>query len=340
MSDLTLRPAEPDDSEALADLFARVFPDNPKADPAILRWQFWDNPAGRAASWVFEDPAGELVSHFAVLPVRAQLDGQPILAAKPADAATLPAHRGEGLMGRAAQAVSEECRERGIPVTICLPNPQARGALGKIGMVEVAPVRAYVAALDDDWLSERFSLPGPLAKLLRQVAFRSPDPGGARRVDLPPDGLDDLWAVTARAVPNGIVHDERWWQWRYVRRPDGDYRYYESRDDGTLTAAAATLTREAFGGRFVHILDVQARSAAAAGEVLGAALRDGDADGAATIALPGTHVARLVRTAGLRRLPRALEPNEQILGLLHNDPAIGDLRDRRWSVAWTDLDHL
>lgn len=340
MSDLHLRPADPDDSEALAGLLDRVFPDNPKADPAVLRWQFWDNPAGRAASWVFEDADGRLVSHFAVLPVRARLDGRPITAAKPADAATLPEHRGQGLMGRAARAVFEECRERDIPVTICLPNPQARGALRKIGMVEVAPVRAYVAPLDDGWLADRFGLPRMVAAGLRRAAFRLPDPGSARRVDRPPEGLDDLWAVTEQEVPNGIVHDARWWEWRYARRPSGDYRYYERRDADTLVAAATTTVRESFGGRFVHVLDVQARDGPSAREVLGRALRDDEADGAATIGLPGTRVARLVGSAGLRRLPRVLEPNEQILGLMHNDPDVGDLSDRRWSVAWTDLDHL
>ncbi len=339
MSEPRLRRAGPRDTDALAALFDAVFPDNPKADPAVLRWQFWDNPFGRAASWVFDD-GGELVCHFAVLPVPARLDARPITAAKPADAATLPAYRGQGLMGRAANAVFAECAERGIPVTLCLPNRLARGALGKIGMVEVAPVRAYVAALDDAWLAERFAVPRRLAGLVRRAVFRLPDVGRAREVGQPPDQLDALWAVTAEHVPNGVVHDAAWWRWRYVERPGGDYRFFEVRDTARLLAAAATTTREAFGGRFVHVLDLQAVHAAAARQVVGAALADTDAVGVATIALPWTRIAELVRSAGLRLLPRRLEPAEQILGLFHNDPSLGDLSDRQWSVAWTDLDHL
>ena len=55
-----VRRATPDDAEAVAALIGEVFPANPKADPAVLRWQYWDNPFGAPSSWVVED-AGRLV---------------------------------------------------------------------------------------------------------------------------------------------------------------------------------------------------------------------------------------------------------------------------------------
>lgn len=337
---MTLRPAGPEDTDALVALLAAVFPDNPKADPAVLRWQFWDDPFGRAASWVVEDD-GRLVCHFAVLPVPARLDGRDVTAAKPADAATLPSHRGLGLMGAAARAVAEECRDRGLPVTICLPNPRARGPLRRIGMVEVAPVRALVAPLDDAWLARRFALPTAAARLLRRTAFRLGTPDGATAVDAPPDDLDDLWEATAATVPAGIVHDAAWWRWRYVDRPGGRYRFHVRRRRGRLVAAAASVVRDAYGGPFLHLLDVQAREEEDARAVVAAACADApEAVGVATIGLAGTAVTRRAQAAGLRLLPRRLEPAEQVLGLVHNDPTVGDLRDRRWSVSWTDLDHL
>ena len=340
MTELELRPAGPDDTDALCALIGRIFPDNPKADPAVLRWQFWDNPFGRAASWVMTD-GDRLVCHFAVLPVPARLDGRRVTAAKPADAATDPDYRGQGLMGRTARAVFEECAERDIPVTICLPNFRARGALRKIGMAEVAPVRAYVLPLDDGWLADRFRLPRPIARAVRATVFSRRTVAGGRQVDAPPEGLDELWRATAAQVPNGVVHDAAWWRWRYVDRPGGTYRFHEVRRDGRLVAAAVSTVRDAFGARFVHLLDLQATGAAEARAVMTAALDEPDgAVGAATIAMPDTRIARLAGACGFRRLPRRLEPNEQILGLFHNDPSLGDLTDRDWTVTWTDLDHL
>lgn len=338
--DLLLRRATPADTEALVRLLATVFGGNPKADPAVLHWQFWENPFGRAASWVVED-AGRLVCHFAVLPVPGRIDGRPTTLAKPADAATLPSHRGRGLMGIAASQVFAECRERGIPVTVCLPNERARGALRKVGMVEIAPVRAYVAPLDADWLATRFGFPRPAARAARRLLSGLGEAGDAHAATEPPHDLDVLWEATADAVPNGIAHGERWWRWRYTERPGASYRFHVLRSSGRLEAAAASLLREAYGGPFLHLLDVQARSDAAARQVVAAATADTpEAVGVATIALPGTRPARLARAAGLRALPRRLQPHEQVLGLVHNDPGVGALTRGPWTVSWTDLDHL
>lgn len=338
-----LRPAGPDDTGALVELLATVFPDNPKADPAVLRWQFWDDPFGRAASWVVEE-AGQLVCHFAVLPVPARIGGRAVTAAKPADAATRPSHRGRGLMGRAAAAVFAECRERDIPVTICLPNLRARGALRKVGMVEVAPVRAYVAALEDRWLASRFRLPVAAARTARRSLFRLGAPAGAVGIDAPPDDLDALWTLTAAGIPNGIAHGADWWRWRYVDRPGGSYRFHELRRGGQLDGVCASVVKDAYGGPFLHLLDVQARDEDAARAVVAAAADEaaaaGGAVGVATIGIPGTRASELVTAAGLRMLPRRLQPHEQVLGLVANDPAVGDLTGAAWSVSWTDLDHL
>ncbi len=108
-----------------------------------------------------------------------------------------------------------------------------------------------------------------------------------------------------------------------------------------MVAATATTVRDAFGARFVHVLDLQAVDVAAARAVMAAALDDPQgAVGAATIGLPHSRLARLVRLCGFRRLPALLEPNRQMLGVFDNG-AETDVLDRRyWTVAWADLDHL
>ncbi len=179
MSGLELRPAGPDDTGALCELFRRNFPHNPKAAPDVLRWQYWDNPFGRAASWVMVD-GDQVVCHFAVLPLPGRLAGRPATVGNTADAATDPAYRRSGLMGRTARAALDECARRGIQVAVSFPNVNSRGALRQIGMREVANVRAYVLPLDEQWLGDRFPLPtvlaGPAARL---VFHRRRTSGGA-----------------------------------------------------------------------------------------------------------------------------------------------------------------
>lgn len=337
--DLVLRPAGPDDTEALCELIGAVFPDNPKRDPNVLRWQFWDNPEGHAVSWVAERD-GRLVSHFAVLPVPATIAGRAGRLAKPADAATLPEAQGRGLMGRLAREVFTACADRDIPITMCLPNFRARGALEKIGMVEVARLRAYVRPLDDRWVASRAHVPASLVGIGRRVVFGGlADPAG-ERVDDVPDGIDELEARTRRVHATGVVHHAAWWRWRYLDAPF-DYRIHELREGGRLVAAAASRVRDGYGARFVNLLDLVADSDDAARRLLACVAEDReDAVGIATLALPGSRIAALARTGGLRPLPARLEPQPVILGLFANDPTVPAPPATSWEIAWCDHDHV
>lgn len=337
--DLTLRPAGPDDTEALCELIGAVFPDNPKRHPDVLRWQFWDNPEGHAVSWVAERD-GHLVGHFAVLPVPATIAGRRSRLAKPADAATLPEAQGRGLMGRLAREVMAACAERDIPITMCLPNFRARGALEKIGMEQVTRLRAFVRPLDDRWVASRTHVPAALVGLGRRVVFGGlPAPEGDR-VDAVPDGIDALEARTRRIGATGVVHHAAWWQWRYLDAPF-DYRIHELREDGRLVAAAASRVRDGYGARFVNLLDLVADSDEAAARLVARVAEDReDAVGMATLTVPGSQLARAARAVGMRPLPSRLEPQPVILGVLHNDPEVPTPPPGSWEIAWCDHDHV
>lgn len=49
---------------------------NPKVDPDVMRWQYFENPFGSAVGWVWEDD-GEVVCHLPGSPSRCSLgDGR------------------------------------------------------------------------------------------------------------------------------------------------------------------------------------------------------------------------------------------------------------------------
>lgn len=358
---LELRRAEAEDTAEVCALIGAVFPDNAKADPGILTWQYRDNPFGPPSAWVVTDGAA-IVAHYAAFSLPARVAGEAATVLKSADAATLPAYRGRGLFPAMVRAVTADARERGLPVTLYSPaNPSSARPLLREGMLPIARVPVHVAPLDDGWLAGRFHLPRVAAGVLRRTVFRgaatatassppssppsnpiSNPTGGAEEVDGVPEGLDGLWATTSQQMDSGVVHDAAWWRWRFVARPGGRYRLFEHRDAaGALTAACAVSVKDAFGGRFVYVLDLQAISPEAARAVLaaaGAAVEG--ASGIAAIALPGSRLARIVTSAGLRRLPRRLEPNPFTFGVLPSELSRGDLADRDWTLSWCDLDHV
>lgn len=343
MSDgLVLRAAGRDEDAALRAVVAGAFPDNPKSRPEITRWQYWDNPFGPTRAWVWDD-AGAVVACYTAYPVPMVLGGRRTIAGLGVDAAILPSHQGRRLFTPLSRALYADCGRHGMPLTICYPNANSTVGITKAGWQPIARLRTHVLAFDDAWLAGRFHLPRPAARAARAAAFRIPSAGGlvAEEVNGVPDGIDGLWEQVAPTVQYGVVRDAAWWRWRYAQHPDAPYRFFEVRRAGRLVGAAVTLAREAFGGRFLNVLELLTVDVAAARALTRAvAAGAGDAVGAALIALPGSPLDALAPQAGFRRLPQRLEPKPVMFGAVPNDGSIPEPATLAWSVAWGDLDHI
>lgn len=342
MSGPVLRAAGPDDDEAIAACIAASFPHNPKADVDVLRWQYRANPFGPTCSWVWDD-GGDIVAHYSAFAMPGVVGGRRVLLANAVDAAIAPSHQGRRLFTPLARALYDDCAAQGLPVALCFAtNDIALRGVAKAGWREVAQLRAMVSAFDDRWLARRFHLPRPLAAAARKVAFdRGPGPTG-RVVDEPPAGLDELWARVSGPVGYGVVRDSAWWRWRYAGAPAGHgYRYVEVRDGDRLTGAAVVRSQERFGGRFAFLLELLADGDTAAGALLRAVPHvDPDAVGAVTLVVEGSVQHAMARAAGLRPLPRRLEPHPARFGTVditghHPDAVTGG-----WHLGWGDLDHV
>lgn len=359
---LVLRRADEADDGAIRALLARSYPDNPKADAAYTRWQYWANPFGPTRSWVWAEPGGRVVAHWSAVAVPLWLDGHPATGAKGVDIATDPDWRGLGLFSALARRLIADCREAAVPALLSHPNPSSAPAVVRAGARQVARVPVWVRPLDPGWLADRLRLPVPAARAVARGGFRPRSTAGATGVRVeevadPPADVNQLWTTVASPRRYGVARDAAWWRWRYADRPHRPYRILEARtartggaDGGALRAAAVTTVRSAVGGRFAHVLEWMAADAAAAAAI-GAALAEGggsggDAgvDGAVVAALPGTDLARQARRAGFRRLPRALEPRPLrfvVAGGVASDPHANDrLAEAPWSFAWGDVDHL
>lgn len=338
---LVLRSAGADEDAELRAVVAGAFPDNPKVRAEITRWQWWDNPFGSTRAWVWDD-AGQVVACYIAYPLPVLLAGRPSTAGLGVDAAILPSHQGRRLFRPLSEALYADCGAHGMPVTICYPNANSTVGITKAGWRPIARLRTHVLPLDDAWLADRFHLPRLAAVAARRTAFRTGATGlRAAEVGSVPEDIDALWSQVAPTVSYGVVRDAAWWRWRYAQHPDAPYRFFEVRRGGQLVGAAVALSREAFGGRFLNLLEMLTVDVEAARALTAAiaAAPDG-AVGAALVAAPGSALDRLAPRAGFRRLPERLEPKPLLFGAVPNDGTVPDPAAVPWSVAWGDLDHI
>jgi predicted N-acetyltransferase YhbS len=341
-SEPVLRAATPADDEGVAACIGAAFPDNPKSRLDVLQWQYRANPFGPSPTWVWEDD-GRIVAHYTAYPVPYLLDGARTRAGFAVDAAVVPSHQGRGLFTPLARALYDDCASKGMPLAVCYAsNPIAMRGVAAAGVHWFPRLRTLVLAVDDAWLGRRFHLPTAVAGLVRRAAFRPGSGPDGIEIDGPPDGIGALWerTVAAGGIRNGVDRGGAWWQWRYAASPLGPYRYFELRRGDALAAAAVVSSREDFGGRFGYLLELLADDAAAARAVLRAAAgRLVGISGLATIAVDRGPLHRIATAAGMRTLPRRLEPKGAWYGCVDTTERSAPL-DGSWHIGWGDLDHL
>ncbi len=322
-------------------LVATCFDDDPKADPAVAAWQWWDGPGGDPATFMIRDASTACdVAHFTVFNVPGRWDGEPVLIGKSADAATLPEARGKRLFGHLIRASTEAATETGAPVSLYAPsNPASRAALDREGFVAVAPLDAFVLPVDGQAVSRTTHLPRRLTDRLAARAARRRLTRDRSIVVTPttrlPDDLDALVASNAATV-DGVVRDSAFWRWR-VARPGAEYAIWRA-DRGGRTCGFAVVLRRAMVGVPTDCVLGWAGGADGLAAIIAALHRSTDASMVAGVGIVGTPSADALAGAGLVRVPRRLLDEQPTVGLI--GPGARPVDPATFDLQWVDLDNV
>lgn len=336
---MKLRRAGPADTHAICEFLGEVFEENPKTDPEVLTWQYWDNPFGSALVWIIE-VEGRIVSLYSAIPIPMLIGGKVSRGALGVDGATAASHRRRGLYEKTAFAAFSDCCNQGMRVMFAIRSATPLPMHQWKTSIRAGPLRLFVWPIDEDWTARRLRLTPELFRPFRRLAFPRTEPLG-ERVPGPPVGIDELWKEVASDYPFGVVRDEAWWRWRYAGHPASPYRYWESRRGAQLRAAAVTIDRDSMGGRFVYVMELLAADREGARVVVSTMVSQSeDFSGIAMIALPGSAPAVSASAAGLRKVPRRLEAHPAELFIRDTCLESHGPASAPWSVTWGEFDYL
>lgn len=131
----------------LADAGALLRSVFPKAGFSVdfLRWQYVDNPDGKAVGFNARTPEGSLAAHYATIPIHARVNGTEERGLLSLNTATHPHHGGKGLFTRLAKATYGKAADQGYGFVVGVANAAStHGFVTKLGFQSVGPLRAMV----------------------------------------------------------------------------------------------------------------------------------------------------------------------------------------------------
>lgn len=343
MTDAILRRGSEADAAGICQLLARTFPDNAKSNEAILRWQYFASPYGDSVIMVM-DADGEIVGAYTSIRYPAKVDGELTQVGLGIDAAIDRSHQARGNFGPMASALYSATGEAGMPLTVCYPNQNSVKGITRVGWQEIGLLRTHLLPLDTEFYAKRSGLPRFAVSIGRRaLKLRLPAIGYVVSESREPDAeVDGLWTALEPGVRNGVIRDQRWFQWRYADRPGPSvYRYFAVRRRGELCGVAVTTVREQDGADFVFLLELMATNAAAGRSLVHEIAKSaGPVAGVILATLPGTSTSDLAKLSGLRLVPQRFEPKQLHFGVVDNLALERDRRAERWTLGWGDLDHV
>ncbi len=107
-----------------------------------LKWQYVDNPAGQVIGFnAFS--SGELIAHYACIPVLCNLNGIESRGLLSLNTATHPDHQGKGLFTKLANKTYDKAIENGFEFVVGVANANSSpGFINKLGFQLVGPLDA------------------------------------------------------------------------------------------------------------------------------------------------------------------------------------------------------
>lgn len=298
MTELTIRPLETDDLEALYELLATSL-----GTPTFTSWEsYWPwkherNPFGCSPCLVAE-AGGELVGLRAFMRWDWHAGQERLRAVRAVDTVTRPDWRGQGVFTRLTTELLERARRDGIELVFNTPNTTSGPGYLKMGWCTVTSVPVLMA---------------PARPLSRRLGRRATTPsdegeptglptvaGLLERSDLETLLLD--WSRDRRLhTPRGLDY----LRWRYADVPGIRYHAAWSRDGA---AAVILRSRRRRGLAEIGISELflaPGRASVGAGAALLRELRRTlDSDYLAAVAARGTPERRALLRAGFLPLPK------------------------------------
>jgi GNAT superfamily N-acetyltransferase len=200
------------DTDDVAQLIREMIPG--VAADARLDWLYYNNPAGRALTWIATE-RGELAGCTSYFPWRVWLDGREMLCAIGGDGYVRPQFRRRGLGALLHDAARDGMKRAGIGCMYGAPGAMNVTALKHGGSREVGHVARWARPLRGAALGVRHAV---LDRLLRH-ALRPRRAATLEPMQRDDTRVDEVWNAFAPTIPLAAVRDSVFYTWRFIDAP-------------------------------------------------------------------------------------------------------------------------
>lgn len=230
--------AQMESIDECVDLLNQVFEESRTKDQYI--WKFYQSPLNKTIIRLAHDSkTGELLAHYAVMPIRINHSGEYVMGGQSGDTAVAAKAAGRGLFKKCAIETFNHMSADGYQLVYGFPNSESYpGFVRRLGWRRISRLTRYtfrLKAIGGMWPSMTSAI----------VILKDAYDKGRNRTQNEPihtyadnshlsKDVEGLWNIVKDYEACSIVKNLEYLDWRYTRNRLADYIYYEMRINGVL----------------------------------------------------------------------------------------------------------
>lgn len=225
-----------------------------------LAWVHFDNVPNRTMSTLVYNE-NSIAALYATMPVYFQINGKKELAVQSLDTITASQFRGQGLFVKAASHQYKDCLNEGASLVYGFPNGSSVHGFKKHlnwKMMDplpfiFKPLRTgyFLKKIFGEKVGQFFDVPLVFKKkvLFSEDVF-------IEEVKEFDDRVDILWKDFSQSFNISVLRDSEYLNWRYIKKPFGDYRVFQVVKNGKVIALMVYCIKSKHGGKVGYVMEL------------------------------------------------------------------------------------
>lgn len=257
--------------DAFRELFESVF--NEKMTTKLWKWKYLENPMTSNQPLIYiTEHERKMVGARPLLPTRMKFGNKVLKAAQPCDTMVHPEHRRKGLFTKMANFAIKDAKKRGCVLFYGFPNQ----LVGKIYKKSKLPGWKIISKKDFSYkissaekvvasqISDKFlrNIAGMVLRFLSSRKSKLPSITPAKSYDINEEKMIaeefyELWKRFSGNLKISTVRNKEYLDWRFLKHPENDYRFFTARKNKELLGYFVTNTaknRNLVEGRIVDYI--------------------------------------------------------------------------------------
>ena len=327
--------------------------ENDICDPAFLKHQYFDNPAGEALIELAVDPENNvLAGQYVVQPARLRVFGEDEKCVISLNTLTRKAYRGQKIFVKLAERAYERAANEGYTLVYGAPNKNSYpGFMKKLSFKDIHHFPLYARPINLNHMVKERMNNNVMATIATpfQVLFPNNGADATDIVELTEENIqlfDAFWNKVKDKYPIMGIRDAEYIRYRYMNVPRRVYYPYVVTQNGEIVAFAVGRIREVAGfetGMIADFLFVPGYEEEAKRliKILVKRMKDEGASLAACVILANAAETKILKKCGFYHIPDKIlpQPTPLILRILSKNADEEKLSDiNNWFFTTGDYD--